>query len=276
MASQRYRLSATLIAAMAPGLLVVILVLFHLWKLRRQIASERQQALKSQREAEQADEDMSLFMHSMNHEIRTPLNAIIGFTELLNQTKNIELDPEERTQLMNGLHRQTQNIQTMVNTILDISKMESGTYIFQPEPTQLYVLAQVALDSLRDTHPEGVEMRCEVEPSEQEYMLDNNRILVVLTQLLRNAQKYTTSGSITLRMQASDNVLRIDVEDTGCGIPSELQSRIWERFTKGDPFSEGFGLGLPLSKVIVEKMGGRLWLVRSDSNGSHFAVELPC
>lgn len=273
---QSFRINALLIISMAIGLLVVILALRRLWKLRRNISRERQAAFQARQQAEHAAEDMSLFMHAMNHEIRTPLNAIIGFTDILNQPTEFGLQEEERAQLMENLHTQTQNIQQMVNTILDISKMESGTYIFSPEPTMLHVLAEQALETIRMKVAPGVEIINKVEPSEATYLLDNNRMHILLTHMLSNAQKNTTQGSITLSMQWEDGMLRIDVEDTGCGIPQEFQPRIFERFSKVNPFDDGFGLGLPFSRVIAEKMGGSLWLVKSDTSGTHFAAKVSC
>lgn len=276
LASQRFRMHVILISLLVPGLLIGLFVLYRLWHVQRRIARQRRYAVISQREADQANADMDLFMHSMNHEIRTPLNAIIGYTDILNHCEEFCVSDQERAHMVEDLHRKTQGLQLMVNAILDISKMESGTYIFQPEPMLLSTLAEQELAPIRAMVAEGVEVIDNTEADTARYMLDRNRLHVLLSNILLNAQEHTHQGHIQLDMRHTDGRLHIHVQDTGTGIPVKIQSRIFERFTKGDPFADGFGLGLPLCKVIAEKMGGSIRLIHSDQHGTHIAVEIPC
>lgn len=223
--------------------------------------------------AQEADKLKSAFLANMSHEIRTPLNAIVGFSNLLQQTT----DPEEQEEYIGIINQNNDLLLRLISDILDLSKIESGTIDFRREQFDLSVLFEEAYASLklRCTNPE-VEFLERNPYSSCMVVLDKDRLVQICTNFVTNAIKYTNRGHILMGYEYIDGGVRIYVEDTGTGIAKEKQQRAFERFEKLDKFVQGTGLGLAICKAIVEANNGKIGVDSEEGNGATFWAWFPC
>ncbi len=223
--------------------------------------------------AEKAELKQS-FLANMSHEIRTPLNAIVGFSNIL--AADEDLEPDERCEYIKTINRNSDLLLTLINDILELSRLESGCMTFEFAPFKVTEL----LDEVYRTHqvliPERLEFIKEQDTVPAKINVDKGRLVQVLTNFLNNASKFTESGYIKLgyRYLSETSEVAIYVEDTGCGIPHAEQKMIFNRFYKQDEFSQGTGLGLSICQVIMEKLQGRIELWSEQGKGSRFTVIL--
>ena len=244
---------------------------------QREAEQAQREAEEARRQAEQANNMQALFLQNMSHEIRTPLNAIVGFSDILNSTEDFGLTPEERANMLQLIHANTGMLTTLINDILDISKMESGNYTLVIAPVQVCTLCRSVLMTVDPRVPEGVELRL-AEPDNTEYIIintDSSRLQQVLVNFLTNACKHTTKGSITLAYEPLGTGLRFSVTDTGTGIPVDKADKVFDRFQKLDNFKQGTGLGLNICKRIAESVGGRVYVDTSYTHGARLVFEHP-
>ena len=231
------------------------------------------QHLKDLKEkAELSDRLKSAFLANMSHEIRTPLNAIVGFSELMVTCD----DPEEKKEYINIIQSNNELLLRLINDILDLSKIESGIIERRKENfnlakvcNELFVTIQAKM-----TNP-NVELRLDGPNSECWVLLDRNRLKQVWMNFLTNAVKCTKSGYIKMGYGIEREGLRIYVEDTGIGIPDDLHDKVFTRFEKLNEFSQGTGLGLTISRAIVEAAGGEVGFTSKLGVGSTFWAWLP-
>lgn len=229
---------------------------------------------EARRLAERAELKQS-FLANMSHEIRTPLNAIVGFSNIL--AVDEDLEAEERLEYIQTINRNSDLLLTLINDILELSRLESGYMSFEFER---HVVSKL-LDDVYMTHqmiiPSELEFIKEPDAAEVEVYVDKGRLIQVITNFLNNAAKFTRTGTIKLgyRYLPETAEVAIYVEDTGCGIPHAEQKMIFNRFYKQDEFSQGTGLGLSICQVIVEKLRGRIELWSEEGRGSRFTVVLP-
>ena len=269
------------------GAILVFLVLNSRWNRKLQIKNTQLQRernvvvaqnkqLEIERDhAEAASRAKTAFMQSMTHEIRTPLNAISGFTQVLNM-KDIELPEAERMDFCNRIEENTRLLTTILDNLLLISDMESRSELPPPETCVVSAVATQAIDMVRSLVANTVILDCQCElPVEQTIDSYPHMIHIVLTKLLENAAKFTTVGSITLKVIQEDSTLHFSVVDTGPGIPPDKKEYIFERFTKLDSFVQGTGLGLTVARMIAERLDGTLNLDTEYTNGSKFDFILP-
>lgn len=223
--------------------------------------------------AQEGDKLKSAFLANMSHEIRTPLNAIVGFSNLLQQTT----DPEEQEEYIGIINQNNDLLLRLISDILDLSKIESGTIDFRKERFDLSVLFEETYASLklRCTHPE-VEFLKRNPYSSCMVVLDKDRLVQICTNFVTNAIKYTKRGHILIGYEYIDKGVRIYVEDTGTGIAKDKQQRVFERFEKLDRFVQGTGLGLAICKAIVEANNGRIGVESEEGNGATFWAWFPC
>ena len=240
----------------------------------KQLQTEKEAAEAARLRAEKADKLKSAFLQNMSHEIRTPLNAIVGFNDLLNDPA-LELAPEERQELLTHLHTNTNLLLTLVNDVLDLSKLESGNYKITLSPTHLSELCQSTLAGVSGRVNSGVDLLLKQPPVETIMTTDGQRLQQILTNILVNACKYTRQGSITLAYEVNDNKILFSVTDTGCGIDKEKAEVIFQRFEKLDSFNPGFGLGLSISRNLTHILGGKIYLDTNYTGGARFVVEFP-
>ena len=225
--------------------------------------------------ARQASEMKTQFMQDMSHQIRTPLNIVHGFSQVLRD--DCEIIPDnEKQQIAETMYVQTNALDYMVSKLLTASLIESHQTISSGEVVGCNELARKALESADSLITPAVEMRFDSRVADTLTVNANrHHLLIVLTELLFNALHFTHEGSITLRIEATEEAVRFSVEDTGPGIPADKTGFVFEKFTKLDMFTEGLGLGLFLCHRVVELMGGSLTLDPQYTGGSRFVVELP-
>lgn len=245
----------------------------------RKAEESRIEAEQARQEAVKANNLKSLFLQNVSHEIRTPLNAIVGFTEVLNSGEDMELSAEERKEMIGLIETNTELLTTLVNDILDLSKLESGTYVLCPRPVTVTELCRNTLQSIKKRVPMGVELYLE-EPEDAAdivFTTDAARLQQVLTNFLTNACKYTEKGSITLayKVMAGNGGMEFSVTDTGCGIPPEKAEQVFTRFEKLDSFKQGTGIGLNICRRIANLVGGKVFVDTTYTGGARLVFIHP-
>lgn len=254
---------------------------------KKQVADELHRALalaeQLRLKAEAASETKSKFLANMSHELRTPLNAILGFSELLHGQFYGAVN-QKQSAYLNAIHESGAHLLQLINDILDIAKVEAGKTVINPSTTDLSQLLENAFTMINEmAYKGGIKLELDIAPEfyTQHLWADDVRLKQIVMNLLSNAAKFTQSGGvIRLEARVADQQVRVSVIDTGIGIRAEDQGRIFEEFEQIDSsFSrqhEGTGLGLSLSKKLVELHGGRIWVESEGENkGSIFTFEIP-
>ncbi|WP_308744685.1 ATP-binding protein [uncultured Bacteroides sp.] len=221
--------------------------------------------------AEMADRLKSAFLANMSHEIRTPLNAIVGFSDLLVEADNLE----ERREYVKIVRDNNDLLLQLITDILDLSKIEAGTFEFSIGDVDVNALCEDIVRSLQMKTKEGVELLFDSCLSQCHIISDRNRLHQVISNFVNNAIKFTSHGSIRVGYQIKGEELEFYVQDTGVGIDEEHQSHIFERFVKLNSFVPGTGLGLSICQSIVEQLGGRIGVDSEPGRGSRFWFRLP-
>ena len=222
----------------------------------------------------QADRLKSAFLANMSHEIRTPLNAIVGFSDLLKDLQ--AFSSEEVQQFVETININCTLLLALINDILDLSRIESGTMDFQFSSYNLTFIMQEVYDSQRLSMPQGVKLCTDFPKGADKYITtDAVRLKQVLNNLINNAKKFTVQGSITLGYRVDESgYTTVFVEDTGAGISDEDQKHIFERFYKADSFTQGAGLGLSICQTIVERIHGTITVTSKPGRGTRFEVRM--
>lgn len=200
--------------------------------------------------AEEADRLKSAFLANMSHEIRTPLNAIVGFSSLLEEAE----DAEEKHLYATIIEENNKLLLQLISDILDLSKIEAGTFDIIPEQVDAQQLCNELLQSMQVRATEQVEILLAPELPELTFTSDKNRLYQVLLNFVTNALKFTSEGSIVIDYRINGNEVRFSVQDTGMGIEPEKQEAIFTRFVKLNNFIAGTGLGLPICQSIVTQV----------------------
>lgn len=246
---------------------------------RRSVERERFELEVKNAEIEQANRLKSEFLASMSHELRTPLHTIIGFSQLLAEELEGPLSPKQK-RFVGHILRDSQHLVDLINGILDISKIEAGKLELHPENFNAIDATNEVVDSIASlaaTKSIAIEKNL-CEPFAMRG--DRVRFKQILYNLLSNAVKFTPeSGKVSIECSTEDGWAQFCISDSGVGIPKNLQAAIFDKFyqvgstTKGE--QEGTGLGLPITKHLVEQHGGRIWLESKPGSGSRFYFRLP-
>ena len=250
-------------------------------KLVRKITSERDEALLKLneyeakiRKAEKASRMKSLFLANMSHEIRTPLNAIEGFSRVIAETDS----PEERMKMLEIVESNNNRLLSLINEILDLSRVESGEIQMKKAPANLTDMCANIKQIFKFRCPEQIKLVASIPSKTVILNTDINRVTQVYCNLISNALKHTISGSITFGYNVSEDGKDIimQVADTGSGIdPNDIDSIFQTYVSKDAEHQNVYGLGLPLSKIIVEKLGGHISVKSKLGEGSTFTFVLP-
>ena len=230
---------------------------------------------RAREKAENADRSKSAFLANMSHEIRTPLNAIVGFSDLL---KDLDaFSPEEVKQFVETININCTLLLALINDILDLSRIESGTMDFKFGAFNLAFIMQEVHESQRLSMPRDVELRIKIPEGEDKLVItDSVRLKQVVNNLINNAKKFTVTGSITFGYVTNrEGYTTIFVEDTGSGISEDAQKHIFERFYKEDSFTQGAGLGLSICQTIVDRLHGSISVSSELGKGTRFEVVIP-
>lgn len=226
-------------------------------------------------EAEQASKMKTLFLANMSHEIRTPLNAIEGFSRVMCETDS----QEERSKYMEIIESNNARLLTLINEILDLSRVESGEVAIKKTMTDLNEICKSLQNTFKFRCPEAVQMVWNKPNMVVTLNTDANRLMQVFSNLISNALKHTSKGSITYgyRLISDGQEVEFFVSDTGSGIAPEDLEHIFKTYVSKDAetMQNGYGLGLPLSKIIVEKLGGNISVSSTLGEGSTFRFVLP-
>ena len=221
--------------------------------------------------AEMAGRLKSAFLANMSHEIRTPLNAIVGFSDLLVEAEDIE----ERKEYVKIVRNNNELLLQLITDILDLSKIEAGTFDFTYGDVNVNLLCENIVRSMEMKVSEGVALVFDSNLPQYHLISDRNRLHQVISNFVNNAIKFTSQGSIRVGYQMKGEELEFYVQDTGIGIDKEQQLHIFERFVKLNSFVPGTGLGLAICQSIIEQLGGRIGVDSEPGKGSRFWFRLP-
>jgi PAS domain S-box-containing protein len=232
--------------------------------------------------AENANRAKSIFLANMSHELRTPLNSVLGFSELMRKNPDT---PSSTLENLNIIHRSGQHLLTLINDVLDMSKIEAGRTDLEPEPIDLHLLLDDMSDMIKlRTETSALQFSMELTPTLPKYLLlDIGKLRQVFINLLGNAVNFTRAGIIILRADAKKTdtgkwTLYFEVEDTGTGIPADKMETIFEPFVQIEHSpvkQQGTGLGLAITRQFIQLMGGKIMVESLPGKGSVFRFEIP-
>mgnify|MGYP000011697532 FL=1 len=275
--------------------LVIILVagtmlLFHISKLNKKLKRSEAKVIqqnkelvengeelrKAKEQAENASRMKTTFIQSMSHEIRTPLNSIVGFSQVLSNYFKEE-DNDEIKEFASIIEISSSNLLRLINDVLDISYLDQSEILPYDKPEDINNCCLLSIERTRNSIKKEVSLRFEPSCGPLMILTNPERVAQILTHLLHNAIKITDKGNITLAYTISPTEKQIvyTVTDTGKGIPVEQQEYVFERFAKLNDFSQGTGLGLPICRIIAEKLGGSLIIDKTYTKGCCFILTLP-
>ncbi len=238
-----------------------------------------EELVRAKERAEESDRLKSAFLANMSHEIRTPMNGILGFSTLLSKQG---VDIEEQQNYISMIEKSSARLYNLINEIIDISKIESGQMEVLSVETNINEQLELAYDLLKpDAENKGITLSYQNSLSAKEAVIttDNTKLYSIITNLLKNAIKYTDNGSVEFGYTRKEEFLEFYVRDTGVGIPENRLEAIFERFIKAETVvlkaREGAGLGLSITKAFVEMLGGNIWVRSEVWKGSTFYFTLP-
>lgn len=250
-----------------------VLLAILLKRQREKVKLSTQKLATSRINAENAMRAKSVFLSNMSHEIRTPLNALSGFSSLLTEEG---LDDETRRQCNEVIQQNSELLLKLINDVIDLSSLEFGKLQFCIAQHDAVSICRNVIDTVNKVKQTQAELTFTTELEEMPIETDDSRLQQVLINLLINATKFTPQGSIVLKLEKeTDDTVLFTVTDTGCGIPKDKQANIFQRFEKLNENAQGSGLGLSICQLIIEHIGGQIWIDSEYAEGSRFCFTHP-
>lgn len=265
-------ITSILVGTMALVTLFVLLAIL-LKRQREKVKLSTQKLATSRINAENAMRAKSVFLSNMSHEIRTPLNALSGFSSLLTEEG---LDDETRRQCNEVIQQNSELLLKLINDVIDLSSLEFGKLQFCIAQHDAVSICRNVIDTVNKVKQTQAELTFTTELEEMPIETDDSCLQQVLINLLINATKFTPQGSIVLKLEKeTDDTVLFTVTDTGCGIPKDKQANIFQRFEKLNENAQGSGLGLSICQLIIEHIGGQIWIDSEYAEGSRFCFTHP-
>ncbi|WP_320974952.1 HAMP domain-containing sensor histidine kinase [Bacteroides sp.] len=257
-------------------LFIVILIVFFILLVKRgnkKLRQSQQELEKAKKQEENSIRAKSLFLSNMSHEIRTPLNALSGFSSILTEES---IDNETRKQCSDIIQQNSELLLKLINDVIDLSSLEVGKMKFKYERCDAVAICKNVIDMVEKIKQTNANVRFSTSLHSLELTTDNARLQQLLINLLINATKFTPQGSITMELEKqTEDIALFSVTDTGCGISPENQNKIFNRFEKLNENAQGTGLGLSICQLIVEQLGGKIWIDSNYKEGARFLFTHP-
>ncbi len=254
-------------------LAIIIYLIIHIRKQNKKITESKIRLEQSRVQAENATHTKSLFLSNMSHEIRTPLTALSGFSGLLTEQN---LDAETRRQCGEIIQQNSDLLLKLINDVIDLSNLGAGNMVFNFAYHNAIMICHNVIDTINKVKQTKAEVLFNTSLQSLKLYTDESRLQQLLINLLINATKFTPQGSITLEVELqSESTALFSVTDTGCGIPPERQSKIFTRFEKLNENAQGTGLGLSICQLIIERIGGKIWIDSTYTGGCRFYFTHP-
>ena len=246
--------------------------LVRLLQKNRHLRESEQELCDALRQAEHSIQRKNLFLSNMSHEIRTPLNALSGFSSILTES---HLDKDTREQCTEIILQNSDLLIKLIDDVVDLSNLEKGHLRFTCQRTEVIALCKKVVDTVDRIKQTLAEVRFESPLPELYLVTDAARLQQMLINLLINATKFTSEGSITLSLELHDGMAHFAVTDTGCGIAPEKRSKVFNRFEKLHENVKGTGLGLSICQLIIHQLGGSIWIDPAYNEGARFCFSHP-
>ncbi len=254
-------------------IIAAIACFLYLKKQAKRLMLSEQKLQKAEKAVENSIRNKSLFISNMSHEIRTPLNALSGFSDVLTTPG---IDEETRKQCNDIIQLNSRLLLNLVNDVVDISCLDVTNMKFNLKQCDAVDLCEGIVQTLEGIKQTQAEILFKTALTSLEIETDTLRLHQVLINILVNATKFTKEGSITLQLEQNEKgMAQFSITDTGCGIPLDRQSRIFERFERVNEKSQGTGLGLAICQLIVNRLGGKIWIDPQYTDGSRFVFTHP-
>lgn len=288
-AKERGMKTQNIVLAIAVGVIILIALLTVAYSMRNRMIAEKlrrsnaalQRSIveldKVKKHARETEKMKTMFVQNMSHEIRTPLNAIVGFSQVL-MDMNKELGEQEKKDLIKMISDNSELLVALVNDIFELSDLKGGTIQMKMSKVSVNAMCRDAIETVRHRKAEDVELIFKTNLP-QDYMVetDMRRVTQVLINMLTNAEKNTTEGSITLScsLQEHPGMITYSVADTGVGVPVDKMDEIFQRFKKLNNQKQGTGLGLDICRTIAGRLGGEIDIDRNYTGGARFWFTIP-
>lgn len=254
-------------------ILLISASIFYLRRQNKRIALSKKELEEAKAFAEESIQNKSLLLSNMSHEIRTPLNALAGFAEVLSME---DLDEDTRNQSNEIIRMNSELLQKLINDIVNISCVDVTNMAFSIQSCDVIMIGKGIVKTIAAIKRTEAAILFESELKELTLQTDSARLQQLLINLLVNATKFTKVGSITLKIEKiAGDMIQFSVTDTGCGIPLESQSHIFDRFEKLNEHIQGTGIGLSICQLIVSRLGGKIWVDSSYTEGARFVFTHP-